>query len=163
MVFVYATIDPMRRFLFSFVITAFCLTAVLTSPTPANAQATKSWKDIQSGCVSSEVVPEGTADVATLQGLECVVQNILGIAMSAIGIAAFVMLLIGSFLYLASGGNPKSTDAAKKTITMAITGIVVALLGWIIINFIGVFTGTGEKVTIFRINQDQAPGAGPKF
>ena len=153
----------MRRFLFSFVIAVFCFTTVLASPTPAHAQATKSWTDIQVGCVSSETVPDGTADVATLQGVECVVQNILGIAMSAIGIAAFVMLLIGSFLYLTSGGNPKSTDAAKKTITMAITGIVVALLGWIIINFIGVFTGTGEKVTIFKINQDQTPGAGTRW
>ena len=153
MVFVYATIDPMRKFLFSSVVAVFCFATVLASPTPAHAQVTKSWKDIQSGCVSTETVPEGTADVATLQGAECVVQNILGIAMTAIGIAAFVMLLIGSFLYLTSGGNPKSTDAAKKTLTMAITGIVVALLGWIIINFISVFTGVGEKITIFRIVQ----------
>ena len=135
----------MRRLLFSFVVAVFCTTTLLASPILAHAQSTKPWKDIQVVCVSD--------DVATLQGAECVVQNLLGIAMSAIGIAAFVMLLIGSFLYLTSGGNPKSTDAAKKTITMAITGIVVALLGWIIINFISVFTGTGDKITIFRIVQ----------
>ncbi len=95
--------------------------------------------------------------VATIQGLRCMVANILSVAITAIGFAGFVMLIIGSFRYLFSGGNSKGTETAKNTITFAVIGLVVALSSFVILNLIAKFTGV-ETILNFVI-----PEAGTDF
>ena len=58
-------------------------------------------------------------------------------------IAGFVMLVVGSFRYLLSGGNAKGTETARNTMTFAIVGLVVALSAFIILSLIAQFTGVG--------------------
>lgn len=112
----------MKSFVVAFVILG---TFLLLAPPPVQAQQT--WT---SGCVG------GTqSDVATLKGLECLAINILNVATSAIGLVAFGMLIYGSMMYLFSGGSPQATDGAKKAITYAIVGIVVAVSSFAILNF----------------------------
>ena len=112
-------------------------------PQPVFAQNTTPWSGV---CIDSS-----NPDVATVQGLECLVSNILNIAVTAVGIAAFVMFLVGSFLYLTSGGNPKGTEAGQKTITFAIIGVVVSLTGFIALNFISTFTGV-QSIQTFTLD-----------
>jgi hypothetical protein len=81
------------------------------------------------------------SDVATLQGLECLVANIFNVAITLIGLAAFVMLVVGSIRWLMSGGNSSALDKARSTMTYALIGIVVALSGFIVLNLIAGFTG----------------------
>ncbi len=80
-------------------------------------------------------------EVATIQGIECLVRNILASATTFIGLAAFVMLIIGGFLYLTSGSSTKGTEAGRQTITYAIIGIVVALMAYFILQFVAIVTG----------------------
>lgn len=54
----------------------------------------------------------------------------------AIGVVAVIMLVIGGFRYVFSGGNSTNTTAAKDTILYAVVGIVVALLAYAIVNFV---------------------------
>ena len=54
----------------------------------------------------------------------------------AIGTVAVIMLVVGGFRYVFSGGNSTNTTAAKDTILYAVVGIVVALLAYAIVNFI---------------------------
>ncbi len=88
---------------------------------------------------------------ATLQSLEGIIQNILELALSLGGLAAFVMLIVGGFKYLASGGDPKQAESARSTITMAIVGLLVAIGAWLILNFISDFTGIGDPLFNFSI------------
>lgn len=83
----------------------------------------------------------GNTDVATIQGLECLVQNILSVAITLIGITAFVMFLVGSFRYLTAGTNTKGVEGGKNAFTFAVIGIVVALASFIILQFLANFTG----------------------
>lgn len=105
----------------------------LTAATPALAQ-TRAW----SGFCTHDGTGTG---VATIQGLQCLLANVLSIALSLIGFAGFVMLLVGSFQYLISGGNSKGTESARNTISFAIVGLVVALSAFIILNLLSAFTG----------------------
>ena len=89
-------------------------------------------------------------DVATIQGLECLIANIFTVIITLIGLAAFVMLIVGSVRWLTSGGNSSHLDKAKNTMTYAIIGIVVALSAFIVINLIAGFTGI-ETIKEFRI------------
>jgi hypothetical protein len=104
--------------------------------------AQEAW-DAQSGlnCTGAGSNIDGAEDVATIQGLACMVSNILGVAITLIGMLALVMFVAASFRYLTSGGNSKSTEQAKGTITYAVAGIVVALSAFILLNLISSFTG----------------------
>lgn len=90
-------------------------------------------------------------DVVTIRGIECIVENILAIAVSAIGFAGFVMLIIGSFQYLLSGSDTKGVEGGKSTMTFAVIGLVLAMTSWMILNFIATFTGvsTITRFTVF--------------
>lgn len=120
-------------------------------PTPAFAQ-TRPWEEIAPGRCTFTVL-EGSAagqNVATLRGVECLIANILSIAVTIIGLAGFVMLLYGSFMYLISGGNSKGTESARNTMTMAIFGLVIALSAIFVLNIIAAFTGI-SVINSFRI------------
>ncbi|MGB9706522.1 MAG: hypothetical protein ACPLXP_00395 [Microgenomates group bacterium] len=88
-------------------------------------------------------------EVAALQCFECIFQSILNIAIRLAGIAVFIMLIIGGFQYLTSGGDPKATESAKNTLTYAILGLALLLGSWLILLFIKEFTGV--DVTQFVI------------
>ena len=94
-------------------------------------------------CVENIVNDKGEVigKVATIQGIRCMLANVLSIAITGIGFAGFIMLIVGGFRYLTSGGNSKGTETAKNTITFAVIGLVVALSSYIILNLIAEFTG----------------------
>lgn len=99
------------------------------------------WRTINPKCV--------VGDVATIQGIECLFENILQVVVPLAGLAFFAMFLVGGFKYLTSGGDPKKAAAATHTITMAFIGIIGVLVSWLILLFIQNFTGI--KVTEFAI------------
>lgn len=133
--------------------------------TPAHAQL----MDWTTGTGDTDCVQEVTftdpgqttqAEVATLQGVGCLVRNILAITTTAIGLAGFVMLVVGAFLYLTSGGQSKHIDTAKQTITYAVIGIVVSLTAFFILNFIASFTGARNILRFDIYEEIDGNGAG---
>lgn len=79
--------------------------------------------------------------VATIGGLECLMQIALQYIVGFVAIGVLVMLVIGGYKLLTSGGDPKGVEGGKNVITYAIMGLVIALLSVFIINFIAQFTG----------------------
>lgn len=116
---------------------------LVAMPVQAQAQG-GTWSGV---CVASDI---GYDDVATIQGVQCLIANILSVAISLIGMAGFVMMLIGSFRYIISGGNSKGADAARNTITFAVVGLAVALSAFIVLNLIAAFTGV-QTIKVFQI------------
>ncbi|HUS60256.1 MAG TPA: pilin [Nevskiaceae bacterium] len=88
-------------------------------------------------------------DPAEIKDFEEIVRNILNIAIRLAGVALFIMLIVGGFKYLTAGGDPKKAEAAQKTLTYAIGGLVLVILAWFILLFIKEFTGV--DVTKFQI------------
>ncbi len=88
--------------------------------------------------------------VANLQGLVCVVKILLRITIQFAGIALFIMLLVGGFKYLTSGGDSKATESAKITITYAVFGLALLIGAWLILLLIREITGI--DVTQFEIS-----------
>ncbi len=93
-------------------------------------------------------------DVATIQGLQCLLGNVFIVIISLIGLAAFVMFVIAAFRYMTSGGNTKGTETARNTMTFAVIGIVVALSGFIVLNLLSSFTGLDEVTNISLPSSD---------
>lgn len=94
-------------------------------------------------------VADQTVDVIGLCALETLFSNIVQMSVYLVGLTAFVAFLVGSFKYMTSGGDPKATQQAQQTITMAIAGIVLLIAAWLILKFVKEFTGV--DVTVFEI------------
>ena len=117
----------------------------LYSASPALAQ-TVAWSGVCVGGSGTDLA----ADVATISGIECLIANVFTVIITLIGLSAFVMLVVGSLRWLASGGNSSALDKAKGTMTYAVVGIVVSLSAFIVLNLIAGFTGV-EDITRFSI------------
>jgi hypothetical protein len=92
---------------------------------------------------------ENVEGVPTIGGLQGVFGNVVQVALAFGGIVLFIMLLMGGFKYLSSGGDPKAVEGAKKTLTYAILGIVLLAAAYLILSLIERLTGA--PVTEFRI------------
>lgn len=91
-------------------------------------------------------------EVATLQCLVPMVERVIQGVLALSGVALFVMLVVGGYNFLLSGGDQKKLEAAKGTITGAILGLVVMVVAFLIIKTIATFTGA-TTVTNFEIPQ----------
>lgn len=89
--------------------------------------------------------------IATLQGLEGLFSNVVGIILGIAGIVFFILLLSSGFKFITSGGDPKALEGAKKTLTYAIGGLIIIILSYLILLLIKEITGV--DVTIFKVTQ----------
>jgi hypothetical protein len=64
-----------------------------------------------------------------------IVHTIVNLLSALVGIIAVIMIIVGGFRYITSGGNDTSVTAAKNTILYAIIGLVVVALAQIIVRF----------------------------
>lgn len=99
---------------------------------------------------------DAAKEVATITCLEPLFANIIRGVMALSGVALLVMLLVGGFNFLFSGGDPKKLEAAKGTIGSAFLGLIVIIMAYVILNAVSKFTGVTE-ITKFQINVSPAP------
>lgn len=78
-----------------------------------------------------------------------VLSNILTIIYVAAALAVLVMLIIGGFQWITSGGDKEKVGAARKRITEALIGLVVLALAY----FIVVVVGQLVHIDIFNLKQ----------
>ncbi len=87
--------------------------------------------------------------IATVANFGCLFQKIVGYALGFAGIVLFILLIIGGFKFITSGGDPKAVEGAKRTLTSAITGLVIILISYLVLVLI--YKITGVDVTGFNI------------
>lgn len=93
---------------------------------------------------AAEQVKQGFDEVSAGENknLPGSVKTIINIMLYIIGIVSVVMIIYGGIRFAASGGNEKSTETGRKTLTYAVIGLVVAILAYAIVNF--VISGVGK-------------------
>ncbi len=62
--------------------------------------------------------------------------NIINVALGFLGIIAVIIVLLGGFKYMVSGGNEEKTSEAKKLIISGIIGLAIILSAWAITSFV---------------------------
>ncbi len=87
-------------------------------------------------------------DAAQLSDLSTYFGNILEAIIPLIGVVSFIMILVGGFKILTSAGDPKGMAGGKQTITLAVAGIALAIISWLILVLIKNITGV--NVTQFK-------------
>lgn len=87
-------------------------------------------------------------DAAQLSELPTYVGNVLTFMIPLVGIVSFIMILVGGFRILTAGGNSDGIKKGGQTITMAIAGIALAIVSWLVLVFVR--NVTGVDVTNFQ-------------
>lgn len=100
---------------------------------PSNAYAQGSWVG---ACVSG---PDN--DVATIQGIGCVIRNLTVFIFPLIIIAAVIMIILAGAKIISGADNPKAVAEGKQTLLFAVIGLIGIAASWIILVLIETFTG----------------------
>ncbi len=84
----------------------------------------------------------------SIKDLEIVYKNLVTSILGFVAIVLLIVLIMSGFKFMTAGGDQKAVESAKKSITMAITGLLIILFAYIILALI--YKITGVNVTIFR-------------
>ncbi len=76
-------------------------------------------------------------------GGDALIPRLINLMLFIVGILAIVFLIFGGIRYVISGGDKGKVDAAKNTILYAIVGLVVAILGYAVVNWVIGVVGSG--------------------
>ena len=80
-------------------------------------------------------------DIVPLSCIPPLIANLVNWALVFAGVVALFLLIFSGIKFISSGGDPKNVEGAKKTATYAIAGLVLVLLSFSIVFFIGQVTG----------------------
>ncbi len=92
------------------------------------------------------------SDAARLDQLPDYFGNVLSAMIPLIGMVAFIMILVGGFKILTSGGDPKGLQGGKQTIGWAVGGLALAIVAWLILLIIENITGAPVTQFNFGFN-----------
>jgi Type IV secretion system pilin len=122
-----------------FVIVAFFLSLGLFAVQVPAYAAAEGWGN----CVANE---DG-AQIATLNCIPVVFNNVIYAALLFVGSVAVILLIYAGIRFVMSGGDPKQTQQARQIIIYAILGLVVVLTSFGIIYLIGYLTNSTNCIT----------------
>ncbi|MBI4407397.1 MAG: hypothetical protein HY565_02750 [Candidatus Kerfeldbacteria bacterium] len=78
------------------------------------------------------------------------IQLVYRFALGIVGIIAVVLIMFGGLRWMAAAGNESIITEAKEIVTSAVTGLVIALLSYVILAFINPQT-LDLSVSVFKI------------
>ena len=65
-----------------------------------------------------------------------IIRTTLNVLSVIVGIVAVIMIIVGGFRYITSGGKQESVTSAKNTLLYAIIGLIIVALAQIIVKFV---------------------------
>lgn len=120
------------------ILTVFSL-LVVAAPVPVLAQTQANPQDqLCSGAVNLKIDGGSTCSAATggTSSLNDIIAKVINIFSVIVGIIAVIMIIVGGFFYITSGGKQESVQKAKNTILYAIIGLVIVALAQVIVKFV---------------------------
>lgn len=117
-----------------FAITSLSLAPVLVASTTVSAQTPQeSLCEGSGGTYSGGKCNNGSAGSKSLPQF---FKKLVNVLLFVIGAIAVIMVIVGGFRYVLSGGDQGAVTSAKNTILYAIVGLVVAILAYSLVNFV---------------------------
>lgn len=102
---------------------------------------------------------EGRTTCDTSQGymnldcIELVYCNVYNSMFALAGVAVFIYLCYGGFLFLTAAGNPDQISLAGKTLTYAVLGLAMVAVSYVALRFLqNVVGGIGGTVDFFKFS-----------
>lgn len=106
-----------------------------------NAPTFLGFKPWFEGLCSGDAVQEPSSEDELISFVWTVILNVLFDLILAVGYLAVGFIIYGGYLYIISQGDPGRATKAKKTLTSAIVGTVIALVATVAVNTIRIVLG----------------------
>jgi hypothetical protein len=68
--------------------------------------------------------------------LNDIIASAINLFSVVVGIVAVIMIIVGGFKYITSGGDSGNITSAKNTIVYAVIGIIIVVLAQVIVKFV---------------------------
>lgn len=124
-----------RRTIRSFAAVSGIVVSVALMPLTASAL---SLMDVINGDYRGEGQPTELFD-----GSAAIIPRVINLMLFIVGVLAVIMLIWGGIRYVISGGDATKVKDAKNTILYAIVGLIVAILGYAVVNWVISVVGAG--------------------
>lgn len=111
------------------VMMALVAISLLSAPLSAGAQYEKLTDAQRAGTAKGDVVGA--------------VEGIIGFIAGLLAVIAMLMIITAGVMYMTSAGDTGRIDTAKRWLTWAIIGLVVALIAWVTVNALSDALGAG--------------------
>jgi cytochrome bd-type quinol oxidase subunit 2 len=93
--------------------------------------------EVEGRDVNCSTDARGIADGNNPEGrVNSLVTNIVNIFSIIVGIVAVIMVIVGGFKFIISGGDSTKVTSARNTIIYAIVGLIVVALAQFIVKFV---------------------------
>ncbi len=150
-----------RNFFTSLIVSLALLVAVpilMTSGT-SYAQPAKIKQSVN--CGGNKISLGDNCNPADTKGsgpLETLIKNIINVLSAIVGAICVVMIIIGGFRYVTSGGESNAISGAKNTILYAIVGLIIVAFAQVIVQFVlQRTTGPATAATTMLISTSKKP------
>ncbi len=78
----------------------------------------------------------GITDFEAQAKINTIIRNIINLFSLLVGVVSVIMIILGGFKYITSGGDSGNVGSAKNTIIYAIVGIVIVAFAQLIVRFV---------------------------
>ena len=115
---------------------------MLAAPVAAPVVAYAAGADIEGNlaCGTTDLTVDGGNCKSKLQGgttrINKIVTQAINIFSIIVGIVAVIMIIVGGFRYITSGGDSGNISSAKNTIIYAVIGLVIVALAQFLVQFV---------------------------
>ncbi len=110
--------------------------AMLLSASPAFAQNSEIQEALCSG--ANQEAPGTTQQCETDSGtgVNGIVNTVITVFSWVVGVVSVIMIIVGGFKYVTSGGESNGVTSAKNTILYAIVGLIIVAVAQIVVRFV---------------------------
>ncbi|MDB5169976.1 MAG: hypothetical protein JWN82_372 [Candidatus Saccharibacteria bacterium] len=69
-------------------------------------------------------------------GIQDIASKVVNFLSVIVGVVAVIMIIVGGFRYITSGGDSSNVSGAKNTLIYAIVGLIIVALAQFIVHFV---------------------------
>lgn len=89
------------------------------------------------GDTATNLVPNDT--LGKVDNIVEVIRGVIRFILVVAFVIAFIMLIVGGIRWILAGGDEKSVEKARNTITAALIGLVIVLVAYALIRLVEIF------------------------
>lgn len=110
--------------------------AMMLTASPAFAQNSEIQESLCSG--ANLEAPGSTTACATDTGtgVNGIVNTVITVFSWVVGVVSVIMIIVGGFKYVTSGGESSGVTSAKNTILYAIVGLIIVAIAQVVVKFV---------------------------
>lgn len=77
-----------------------------------------------------------TSGLDTSGSLSSIAKQIVNVLSIIVGVVAVIMIIVGGFKYITSGGESSNVSGAKNTLIYAIVGLIIVAIAQFIVHYV---------------------------